>query len=362
MHFVVVGGGDVTTVSPQSLAPRNALSKPTDRTQAPLASRSLGDPVRGGRWRCRDGASPAARQLARALRHAVEVRSVTEIWVLIHNKLADQILLFIPWTTLNWTQVHHGFLPLWNPYSVLGMPQAFNWESAPFALPSLVGYLVPLRLAYTAAFLTSMVVAGTGVYVLGRVLRLGVIGCVMAATVFELSGQFIANLGWPLASVMSWSGWLFAFAILIVRGRHRPETSASLQLLWPCRSMPVIQKQLPSLDSPSPSLSPCSLRLGSPDSEGLVQSCAPPFVSSGRQQPGPLSLPPCAPRLAALPRVGPQCEAGSQRAVARSPQPDQRHRSGLLRTLVAWDPVLRHQLYRHVRPYPQLVHPRRWPT
>lgn len=141
--------------------------------------------------------------------------------VLIHNKLADQILLFIPWTVLNWTQVHHGQLPLWNPYSVLGMPQMFNWESAPFGLPALVGYLFPLRFAYSIAFLTSMIVAGTGVYVLGRVLRLGIIACVMAATVFELSGQFIANLGWPLASVMSWAGWLFAFAILIVRGRHR---------------------------------------------------------------------------------------------------------------------------------------------
>jgi hypothetical protein len=138
----------------------------------------------------------------------------------IHNKLADQILLFIPWTIFDWTQIHHAQLPLWNPYSVLGMPQMFNWESAPFGLPALVGYLFPLRFAYTVAFLTSMVVAGTGVYVLGRVVRLGVIASVMAAIVFELSGQFIANLGWPLASVMSWAGWLFAFAILIVRGRH----------------------------------------------------------------------------------------------------------------------------------------------
>ena len=29
----------------------------------------------------------------------------------------DQIEMLIPWTTLAWTQVHHGHLPLWNPYS-----------------------------------------------------------------------------------------------------------------------------------------------------------------------------------------------------------------------------------------------------
>ena len=72
-----------------------------------------------------------------------------------------------------WTQVHQGHLPLWNPYSVLGMPLAFNWESAPLSLPALIGYLFPVRLAYTAHIVVTLVVAGTGVYVLGKVLRLG---------------------------------------------------------------------------------------------------------------------------------------------------------------------------------------------
>ena len=142
--------------------------------------------------------------------------------VVVHNpKTSDQIQLFIPWTALAWTQVHQGHLPLWNPYSVLGMPLAFNWESAPFGLPALVGYLVPLRYAYTVGVLVTLIIAGTGVYVLGRVMNLGVLGCAMAATVYELSGRFMVTLGWSLGSVMSWAGWLFAFSILIVRGRHR---------------------------------------------------------------------------------------------------------------------------------------------
>ncbi len=142
--------------------------------------------------------------------------------VVVHNQqTGDLIRLFIPWSALAWTQVHHGQLPLWDPYSGLGMPLAFNWESAPFSLPALIGYLVPLRYAYTVGILVTLVVAGTGVYVLARVLRLGVLGSVLAATVFELSGQFMANLGWPLSSVMSWSGWLFAAAVLVVRGRRR---------------------------------------------------------------------------------------------------------------------------------------------
>src|ERR1700722_8569793 len=59
--------------------------------------------------------------------------------VVVHDSLSsDQIDAFIPWTSLAWTQVHHGSLPLWNPYTALGLPLAFNWQSATFSLPALV--------------------------------------------------------------------------------------------------------------------------------------------------------------------------------------------------------------------------------
>ena len=139
-----------------------------------------------------------------------------------HNsQVFDLIREIIPWTTLSWTQVHQGLLPLWNPYSALGAPLAFNWQSATFSLPALVGYLVPVRLDYTVQVLLTLLIGGTGTYVLGRVMRMGVLGATMAATTFELSGSFMAVLGWPIASVMSWAGWLFALLILVVRGRHR---------------------------------------------------------------------------------------------------------------------------------------------
>ncbi len=147
---------------------------------------------------------------------------------------SDQITLFIPWTDLSWTQVHHGHLPLWNPYSTLGAPLAFNWESASFSIPSLVGYLFPLRLAYSASVLTSVLIGGTGVYVLAWVMRLGVLGCVMAATIYELSGPFMGLLGWPIAWVLAWAGWLFAAALLIVRGRHRLRAIAMFAVVVAC--------------------------------------------------------------------------------------------------------------------------------
>jgi len=143
----------------------------------------------------------------------------------------DQIDALIPWTTLAWNQVHHGQLPLWNPYSGLGLPLAFNWQSSVFSLPALIGYLFPVRLAYTVATVVTLVVAGTGVYVLGRMLRLGVLGCTMAATVYELSGPVTGWLGWPNASAMSWAGWVFAAGLLVLRGRHRAGAVALFALV-----------------------------------------------------------------------------------------------------------------------------------
>jgi hypothetical protein len=153
----------------------------------------------------------------------------------VHNgQMLDQIQAFIPWTTLAWQQVHAGHVPLWNPYSLLGLPLAFNWQSAPFSVPALFGYMVPLRFAYTAQLIVTMLIAGLGVYVLSRLLRLSVLGCVMAATTFELSGSFFGWLGWSVAGVMSWAGWLFAAALLIARGKRRARAITFLSVVVAC--------------------------------------------------------------------------------------------------------------------------------
>lgn len=146
-----------------------------------------------------------------------------------HNgNLVDQIDEFIPWTGMAWSQVHHGHLPLWNPNSALGLPLAFNWQSATFSVPALFGYLAPQRLDYTVQLIVTMVVSGTGVYVLGRVLRLGPLAAAFAGTTFELSGGFMGWFGWPVASVLSWTGWIFAATILVLRGRRRARSIAFL--------------------------------------------------------------------------------------------------------------------------------------
>jgi hypothetical protein len=151
--------------------------------------------------------------------------------VKIHSlEYGDVIDSLIPWSTIVWHQVHQGHLPLWNPFGGFGMPLAFNWQSAPFSLSSAVGYLVPVRYAFTVGAAVDIVVAGTGAYVLGRVLGLGVVASATVGTVFELSGPIAAWLGYPFPSVMCWAGWIFAFGLLLVRGRHRAGYIVALAL------------------------------------------------------------------------------------------------------------------------------------
>ena len=135
--------------------------------------------------------------------------------------LSDQIEQMIPWTNLAWTQVHAGHLPLWNSYNVMGTPLAFNWQSAAFSVPALISYLVPLSLAYTTQVIVTLVVAGSGAYMFCRLLRLSPVASAFGGVVFELCGPLFVWLGWPIASVLSWTGWILAGFILIQRGQHR---------------------------------------------------------------------------------------------------------------------------------------------
>lgn len=142
--------------------------------------------------------------------------------VSVHNAVnADQTSEVLPWITQAWEQVHHGHLPLWNRYEGLGMPLAFNWGSGAFSLPALVSYLTPVRVIYWVQIIVSLVVGGTGAYFFARVLRLRPLAAAFAATTWVFSGPFFGYLGLPDTSVMSWAGWQFAAAVLVIRGERR---------------------------------------------------------------------------------------------------------------------------------------------
>jgi len=140
----------------------------------------------------------------------------------VHNHLnGDVITQEVPWDTLDWLAVHHWQLPLWNSYAGLGMPLMLNWESAPFALPTLVGYLFPLTASYLVAVLSGLLVAGTGAYLATRLAGAGPIGAAFAGSTFMLSGPISGWAGWAVGRPLVWAGWLLGGVVLCWRPGHR---------------------------------------------------------------------------------------------------------------------------------------------
>ncbi|MCI4337604.1 MAG: hypothetical protein L3K17_10575, partial [Thermoplasmata archaeon] len=147
-----------------------------------------------------------------------------------NNLDSDIITQYQPWTIFDWNEVHHGVFPMWNYLVGTGLPQFLNFQSSPLSLPSLVGYAFPVDESLLVGVAVKMFVAGTGVYVTGRLLRLSPLPSAFAATTFMLSGSFSGWLGWSISGPLSWSGWILAGCILAYRRWAHGGTVALLAL------------------------------------------------------------------------------------------------------------------------------------
>lgn len=154
---------------------------------------------------------------------------------LVHNNVdSDLIQQDVPWLRLEWTQFHHGHLPLWNPYSGEGMPLGLDFITATFSLPTLLTLAFPVQYGLLVSVLAKIVIAGTGAYLFARVLGFRRLSSVLTGTVFELCGAFTVWLGWSQTGVMAWAGWVFAAVTLVVRGRHRVRSVILLAVVYAC--------------------------------------------------------------------------------------------------------------------------------
>jgi|GEM_PF-457307 len=141
---------------------------------------------------------------------------------LVHNVInGDIITQGVAWNTLDWKLVHSGHVPLWNDESGTGLPQLLNFESAPFALPSLIGYLFPLNISFLITVLMKLLIAGTGVYFFLRALRASPTASVFAGVSFMLSGPFTGWLGWSISGPLAFIGWISFAALLCYRRTER---------------------------------------------------------------------------------------------------------------------------------------------
>ncbi|MDA8290852.1 MAG: hypothetical protein M0Z33_04110 [Actinomycetota bacterium] len=166
----------------------------------------------------KDGSAFGPADLGRGLSLLTRILPVAPA---LHNSInGDTITQGVPWNTLDWTIVHHGQLPLWNDLSGTGVPQMFNFESAPLSLPTMLGYLAPLSASYLVSVAAKLVVAGTGAYVACRVLGCRPLAGALGGTSFMLAGSFSGWLGWSVDGPVAWAGWILAGCVLAYRSRH----------------------------------------------------------------------------------------------------------------------------------------------
>lgn len=143
---------------------------------------------------------------------------------------ADAVLQVLPWKDLVLDFIRKGEVPLWNPYTLGGIPFLANSQSAPLYplhwLWALTGFSAG-RLFVFSAWL-HLFIAAVGTYLLCRSLRCSRMGALFAASVFSLSAFMVAWI--PLSSVMmtaSWIPWCL-YALYRLYGKRRGRDVALL--------------------------------------------------------------------------------------------------------------------------------------
>ena len=135
-----------------------------------------------------------------------------------HNNInSDIVTNNLPWEIFDWNTARAGEIPLWNSLSGTGLPQLFNFQSAPLSLPMLASYLFPLAWMSLVVIATKLVLAGTGAYLCCRVLGTGGLGATFAGSTFMLGGSFAGWLGWAISGPYVLAGWVLAGLILCYR-------------------------------------------------------------------------------------------------------------------------------------------------
>ena len=153
--------------------------------------------------------------------------------MMMHNSIdSDLIRQDVPWLKLEWTQIHSGSLPFWNPFSGEGMPLGLDFITAAFSLPTVLTFAFPVQDALLVSVLAKLFIAGSGAYFFGRVIGLSRLSATLVGTIFEFSGAFTVWLGWSQTGVMAWLGWIFAAVLLTIRGHRRFRSVILLTHFW----------------------------------------------------------------------------------------------------------------------------------
>lgn len=147
---------------------------------------------------------------------------------------ADGVLQFWPWRDIVFDSWRQGQMPLVNPYQLAGQPLAANSQSGAFYPLHILFAFVPGSVPFKMLLLGVIhaLLAGLGVFVWLRRLRVSETGAVVAGVGFAMSQFMIA---WaPLASVpttVAWIPWSLAGLVAASASRRVAEVGLAVGMM-----------------------------------------------------------------------------------------------------------------------------------
>lgn len=127
----------------------------------------------------------------------------------------DGIAQYYPWRLFAAETLRQGLLPLWNPYQFCGTPFIANGQSAVFYPLNFLFWVLPVARAFAWSAWLHLVLTGWFSYLFARRSRVGRLGAVSAAAVWQGNGFFVAWMHLP--TVLCTAAWLPLVLLLLER-------------------------------------------------------------------------------------------------------------------------------------------------
>ncbi len=166
---------------------------------------------------------------------------------------SDALTEFYPWTALSMQALHHGTIPLWNPYAFAGTPFLAAMQTAVYyPINLLLEWLAPTPAAVLGPrAVMHLAIILIGAYLFARRLRLSHAAALLGAVAFGLGLPYMVWLEHPMAGAVAWLPWILlctegalttrasarwlaalAAALALEALAGHGESSAHIVLLW----------------------------------------------------------------------------------------------------------------------------------
>ena len=145
---------------------------------------------------------------------------------------SDALTEFYPWSALSAGALHHGVLPLWNPYAFTGTPFLAAMQTAVlYPVNVILGWLLPPAALLGWRAIAHLAIVMVGTFLFARRLRLSHAAALLSALAFGLGLPNVVWLEHPMAGAIAWLPWLLLCVDGLVAQRRARWTLALAAVL-----------------------------------------------------------------------------------------------------------------------------------